>query len=186
MNRQIGYSSVFIGLIVVLMAGCESPYHQDHDALFGGLLGAGAGAVIGHAAGNTAAGAVIGAGVGALTGAAIGAEKDQEEARNRALIEQQMHRQIEAGAASIQEVVAMTHAGIAEPSIINYVQTRGMILFLQPPDLIYLKQQGVSDNVVQAMQTAPRVQPPVVVEQPGPPVVIEGGPYWHRRPYYYY
>ena len=138
----------------------------------------GSGAIIGHAAGNTAAGAVIGAGVGALTGAAIGAEKDQEDARNRAMIEQQLHRQIAAGAASIQEVVSMTHAGVNEGLIINYVQTHGMVIFLQPPDLIYLKQQGVSDNVVQAMQTAPRVQPPVRRRTAAAgPVIIEGGPY---------
>ena len=69
-------------------------------------------AVVGHAMGNTAAGAAIGEGVGALTGAAIGNSQDQAEARNRAIIEQQIGRQL-AGAVRVDDVIAMTRAGVA-------------------------------------------------------------------------
>ena len=36
-------------LTVLLAAGCNSPYHADRGALFGGLLGAGTGAIVGDA-----------------------------------------------------------------------------------------------------------------------------------------
>ena len=49
---------------------------------------------MGHALGNTGAGAAIGAGVGVLSGAAIGAGMDETEARNRALIEAKLGRQV--------------------------------------------------------------------------------------------
>ncbi len=109
-----------LGLVAVMsLAGCQSPPdHAEQGALFGGLLGAGTGAVVGHALGNTGAGAAIGAGVGALSGAAIGAGQDQTEARNRALIEARLGRQV-AGAVTVPDAVAMAHAGIEEGVIIN-------------------------------------------------------------------
>ena len=60
-------------LATLALGGCQSPYHSDRGALFGGLLGAGTGAIIGDAVGDAGAGAAIGAGVGALGGAAVGA-----------------------------------------------------------------------------------------------------------------
>ena len=41
--------------------------------------------------------------LGALTGAAVGSEMDEMEARNRALIEQKMGRQVAAGALTVNE-----------------------------------------------------------------------------------
>ena len=104
---------------VLSASGCAT--HSETGAAVGGLAGAGAGAVVGHALGNTAAGAVIGAGAGALTGAAIGNSQDQAEARNRAIIEQQVGRQM-AGAVRVDDVIAMTKAGVAPELIINHVR----------------------------------------------------------------
>ena len=55
-------------LFSILTSGCQSPYHSDQGALFGGLLGAGTGAAVGSAVGKTGAGAAIGAGVGGAAG----------------------------------------------------------------------------------------------------------------------
>jgi uncharacterized protein YcfJ len=178
-------------LVITVLLGCRSPYRSDQGALFGGLLGAGTGAVVGNAVGNTGAGAAIGAGVGALSGAAVGSELDQIDAKNRAMIAQQLGRQVSANPVSIDDVVNMTRAGVDEELIANHVHTHGVNKILQAQDLIYLQQQGVSKRVISAMQEPPlRQAPPTVIQQgTPPPVIIEecpyGPPYW-GPPYFYY
>ncbi len=170
--------------IVMSTAGCQSPYHADRGALFGGLLGAGTGAIIGDAMGGKAGpGAAIGAGLGVLTGAAIGSELDQVEARNRAMIEQQLGQRVAAGAVRIDQVVTMTQAGVDDELIVNHIRAHGVARPLQTDDLISLQQQGVSTRVIKAMQQPPRPPArPVVVRQAPPPIVVYehsyGPPLW--------
>ncbi len=121
-----------------------------------------------------APGAAIGAGVGALSGAAIGHGMDESEARNRALIEAKLGRQV-AGAATVSDVVAMSRSGIDEGLIINHIHAHGLAAPLQASDVIYLQQQGVSRNVIAVMQTEPvavAVQP-VYAAPPSGTVIIE-------------
>ncbi len=194
MSQPNARSCWVLPLFLLAAVGCSSPHRADKGALLGGLLGAGAGALIGDASGNAGAGAAIGAGLGAVTGAVVGSELDEIEAQNRAQIEAQMGRQIQAGAVSIEDVVMMSQSGVQEDLIINHIRASGMV---QPPntqDLIYLSQQGVSSRVVAAMQEPPRSTPPktvvvretapvVVHEVYGPPVYGYPGPYHHRRHY---
>ena len=166
----------------VMSSGCCSN-NTDRGALTGGLVGAGAGAVAGHAMGSTAAGAAIGAGVGALGGAAIGNSMDQEEARNRALIAQQLGRQVDPGAVSISDVIAMKRANVADELVINHIHAHGMVAPLQTNDLINLPQQGVSSQVIAAMQESPPRQQPEIVEEYPPPCYgprIYIGPRYHH------
>lgn len=159
--------------------GCRSPYYADRGAGVGALAGAGAGAIIGDATGgNASSGALIGAGLGALTGAAVGSEMDQLAAQNRAEIAAQLGRQVQAGAANIQEVVAMTHAGVDPRLIQNYVRTSGVTQPLAANDVIYLHEQGVSTDVIQAMQTPQVANPPLVAGRP--PVIVEE--HYYGRP----
>ena len=72
--------------------------------------------------GNTGAGALVGAGVGVLGGATVGSGIDESEARNRALIEARLGRQLAAGAVSPEDVVAMSRAGVNEEVIINQIR----------------------------------------------------------------
>jgi len=174
--NRIPPSLVILTLLATLSAtGCRSPYRSDQGALFGGLLGAGTGAIIGDAMGNAGAGAAIGAGVGAISGAAIGDELDQIEAQNRAMIEQQLGRQIAAGAVSTGDVVAMTAAGVDDELIVNHVRAHGAAAPLGTDDVIALHQQGVSTRVIKALQEPPsRPVQPVMVGQPvATPVIIE-------------
>jgi hypothetical protein len=191
MDARLARLAVLL-LPLCLCFGCRSPYYADQGALFGGVTGAGVGALVGNAVGNTGAGAVIGAGVGALSGAAVGSGLDEIEARNRAQIEARLGRQVAAGAVTMDDVVAMTKAGVADDLIVNHVRAHGMAAPLAAGDLIFLQQQGVSSNVVQAMQSGPR---PVVVHEvaPPPPVIVEEHyygphPYWgyHHRPHYHH
>ena len=110
----------------LLPVGCRSPYYADRGAGVGALGGAGVGAIVGNAVGNTAGGALIGAGVGALGGAAVGSAIDEAQAQNRAELAAVMGRQVQAGAATIDEVVAMSQQGVDQRLISNYVRTSGM------------------------------------------------------------
>jgi surface antigen len=164
--------------------GCQSPSHAEEGALLGGLGGAGVGALVGNAVGKTGAGAAIGAGVGALSGAAIGNGMDEVEARNRALIEQKIQRRL-AGAVTIEDVLAMRAAGVADDVIITHIRYHGMARELTAQDLIALQQQGLSPAVIRAMQEPPPAQPQTVVVGPPPPVVVDEY-YYYRDPWGYY
>jgi hypothetical protein len=190
------FKPVVLGLLVPCcvigaLSGCRSPYYADQGALAGGLTGAGVGALVGNAVGETAGGAAIGAGIGALTGGAIGGALDDIEARNRAEIAAQLGRPVAQGQATVGEVVAMSRAGVDPRLIVNYVNNSGMAQPVNAQDVIYLTQQGVSPDVIQAMQT-PRVAqvPPRVVAPPPGPVIIEeyhyGPPYYCPPPHYHY
>ena len=184
--------SVFGLAVILAVSGCATTNHAEEGTLLGGLFGAGTGALIGHAVGGSpATGAAIGAGVGALSGAALGAGQDQVEARNRAAIEQQIGRQL-AGAARIDDVLAMTKAGVQPELIMNHVRAHGMVAPLQAAEVIMLQQQGVDPRVIATMQATPSpvVAQPVIVQQAAPPpVIIEGyygRPYYYRHPHRYY
>src|SRR5437763_567521 len=92
---------------VPLVAGCASGSlsKRETGALGGGALGAGAGALIGHATDHTAGGAAIGGALGGLGGAVVGDQvqagdqkldaREQEIARNRAVIEELKRKNLE-------------------------------------------------------------------------------------------
>ena len=118
---------------------------------------------------------------------------DDVEARNRAQIAASMGRPVAPGAATPSEVVAMSRAGVSPQLIVNYVNTSGVAQPLSSQDVIYLTQQGVSPDVIQAMQSPRVAQAPPVVVPAGPPgpVVVEEAvygppcyppPYWGRGP----
>ena len=172
---------------VSLFSGCRSPYRSDRGALFGGLTGAGLGAIVGNQSGNAEAGAAIGAAVGTLTGAVVGDELDRIEAQNRAAIEQKLGRKVRVGAVTNEEIITMSQSGVGESLIVNHIRAHGVVRVPTSGDLITLKQAGVSDNVVAAMQKPPaQAAPPVqVVPVAAPtPVIVEehhyGWPGWHR------
>ena len=92
-----------------------------------------------------------------------------------------MGRQMQ-GAVTPQDVIAMTQAGLSDDVIATHIRANGMAQPLQVNDLIQLRNMGVRDGVINAMQqTPPRVggavQPAAVY--PGyaypaypPPVVV--------------
>jgi hypothetical protein len=140
--------------LLLTTTGCMSPHYADRGALFGGLTGAGVGAIVGDAAGNAGAGAAIGTAVGALTGAAIGDNIDADLARSKAEIEARMGRQMQ-GAVTPQDVIAMTQAGLSDDVIATHIRANGMAQPLQVNDLIGLRNMGVRDAVINAMQQTP-------------------------------
>jgi hypothetical protein len=173
-------------------SGCRSPYYADQGAAFGGLAGAGVGALVGEAASNNPlAGAAIGAGVGAITGAVAGDALDEIEARNRAQIAAQLGREVQPGAATIQEVVAMSQSGVDPRLITSYVRNSGVAKPVSANDIIYLHQQGVASEVIEAMNNPPPAQSaPVRVGSRPAPVIIEehyySDPFWCPPPRFHY
>jgi osmotically inducible lipoprotein OsmB len=171
-------------------AGCTTPNGNPNntgtDALIGGGVGTVAGGLLGAVAHAPVAGALIGGAAGAATGAAVGNSQDridQHQATNAAIAQAQAQAQ----ARLIQpvDVVNMTKSGVDEQNIINQIQTSGCTL-LDPPNLQYLQQNGVSSRVIAVMQ-AVSTRPPGPVVVGGGPVVVGGPPavYVAPPPVYY-
>jgi hypothetical protein len=185
-----------IWLLACAAAGCRSPYYADRGALFGGLTGAGVGALVGEANGNAGAGAVIGSALGAVTGAAVGEGIDADLARSRAEIEARMGRQMQ-GAVSVPDVIAMTQAGLSDDVITTHIRASGVAQPLAVGDLIQLRNMGVRDAVINAMQQTPPRGAQAVATYPvypaGREVIVEHhypayGPVWYGppRPHFHY
>ncbi len=102
------------------LVGCAGMNHAQEGALVGTTIGALAGGIIGHQSGNTGTGAVLGAGAGMLVGALAGDAEDAREERDWAMSEV---RQAEYEPATY------------EPPLTN-------------ADLIYMSQNGLSDDVI--------------------------------------
>lgn len=181
--------AVGVTLTTTVSGGCQTPNYQRNGTILGGLGGAGLGAAIGNKSQNALPGALIGGAIGAIAGNAIGEGVDND----RAAAQQQAYAQGAAtsaarGAVTPQDVIAMSQAGISPEVIATHVRTNGVTQQLQVNDLIYLRNQGVSDSVLQAMQTAPTAQArynatyTAAIPPPPParPVVVE-----HVYPAYY-
>ena len=81
----------------------------------------------------------------------------------------------------VEDVVKLSRAQISEDVVLNYIQNTGTIYSLNPQDIVYLKSQGVSDRVLNAMldqrrrvtevaaQAAPAPAAPAVPNAPGVP-----------------
>lgn len=197
------------GLFLVAIGGCRQFGHTEAGALVGTGLGATAGALIGGQSGHAGGGALIGAAAGAVTGGLAGNAADAREERDAAVAHAQYAQaQASANARALTsgDVVAMTQNGVSDEVIVGSLRTHGCRFSGDPQSIIQLKQSGVSDRVIQAMQSSGTVAvpyatsaPPTVVYTPAPryyapppgPVVYVGpgprywgpGPYWRRHPY---
>ncbi|MCS7046338.1 MAG: glycine zipper domain-containing protein [Gemmataceae bacterium] len=151
--------------------------HTERGALLGGGFGALAGTVLGGMSGNPGAGAAIGAGTGALIGGLAGHEEDRREQR---LAAAQARNQM-----SLNDVVQLAQRNVSDQIIINQINSSGSVFNLTSQDVIYLRDQGVSERVIAHMQSARRpvyvdgrwVYPAgsVVLVEPPPPVSVGVG-----------
>lgn len=196
-----------VGILGLLSSGCQNMNNTQSGAVVGTGLGAVTGAIVGEAAGgHPGVGALIGAATGAAAGGLVGNAEDAKQERDAAVAQAQYAQaqsQALANAITESDVVTMARSGVGDNVIINSLRTRGCRWDGTPDTVIRLKQQGVSDQVISAMQSiglrpAPAVgavpPPPGYYYPPPPPaaggVVVVGpgyyGPrYWGPRPYYY-
>jgi Glycine zipper len=162
-------------LPVLLMAGCDSLSHTENGALAGGAIGAGTGALIGNMTGHAGGGALIGAGVGALSGGLIGHAADKSEQKAAAQAGHPL---------GMVDVVQMAQQHVSDDLIISDIRSTASVFQLSAQDTIWLKQNGVSDRVVQEMMATAYRYPRraysavpadgVYVVEPAPPPVAVG------------
>lgn len=171
---------------LMLLSGCATANHTANDAAVGTGLGALAGGIIGHQSGHTAGGAIVGAAAGALAGGLIGNAEDAREERDAAVARAHFAEQARSGLTN-SDLIRMAQSGLGEDVIITSVQTRGGHFDLSPDGMIQLKQSGVSDRVIQAVQQSGSIQPAsaVVAGPPAGGVYVAPGPLYATPPYGY-
>lgn len=128
--------------------GCaENQTRIAEGAGIGGVLGAAAGSIIGYQTHDTMTGALIGGAVGAAGGAAIGAQipKTPPVAQTNPTV-------AAVAQVSIKQIVDWTRDGISGDIIIQRIQSTHSVYVLTNDDLDYLRKQGVSQRVIEAMQ----------------------------------
>ena len=146
--------NLFIVLVVVIgFAGCaENKTRIGEGAGIGGLLGAGAGAIIGHQSGHGVEGALIGGAIGATSGAvgaaggaAVGSQIEKQPAYDPRVPEPSTK-------VTLDRIVNWTKQGDSSDEIINRIKSSKASFALTADDLKYLREQGVSQRVIDAMQ----------------------------------
>jgi uncharacterized protein YcfJ len=132
---------LYIALVVSLfvVSGCASMSEgSKKGAATGGLLGATAGAIIGHQSGSGIEGAAIGAAGGALAGAMIG-DKMENARRNNP------------NHFAITEIVEYAQKGVPDDVIIQQIDRTQSKYYLTTETIVYLKNNNVSDKVINYM-----------------------------------
>ncbi len=174
--------------LLLLCCGCSTMSNTEAGAVTGGALGAGVGALAGAAVRAPVAGALIGGAVGALAGGAAGNAEDRREDR---AIRQAAAAQAAAvpppPTPSPEEVANMVRSGLGDTVVINAIRQSPGPYVLASNQIVWLKQQGVSDVVISEMQAHgpqqvvyPGPRPVIIYEQP-PPVRFGFGYSYGRR-----
>jgi hypothetical protein len=115
--------------------------------------------------------------------AALGTSLEDIDARNRADIAERLGRPVAPGPATPAEVVAMTHAGVEPRFIICYINRSTIVTPVSAQDVIFMHDQGVNEQVIQAMLTPGSANSRSEIARAMPPrVLILTDPWW---PYYY-
>lgn len=147
--KQIAYLSV-LSIIFLSLAGCaENKTRIGEGTAIGGILGAAAGGIIGHQTGDDGAGVLIGGAIGAAGGAAVGAQipKEQPQARYSQPV-------VPINQVTMQQIVDWSAQGLPGDEIISRIRTTHSSYALTPEDISYLRRNGVSQRVIEAMQQA--------------------------------
>lgn len=131
---------------VILTLGCQGTQTRAvKGGLIGGVIGAAAGGIIGHQSGHGNEGAAIGAAAGVFTGAIAGSQinKPGQAAQGAIANPSQM---------SVQEIALLAKQGVHESVIIDRIYLTNSKFNLTAEDVSYLKQEGVSQKVIEVMQ----------------------------------
>ena len=129
--------------------------------------------LVGADQGKTLEGAAIGAAAGGSLGGLLGNQVDRAEAQDQA-VRQANYDVAMNRAVSPQDVVQMVASGLSDTVITEHVRSYGVTQSLNVNDLVYLKQQGVSDAVINTMQQART--PNMAAYPPGPAGSTTKGP----------
>ena len=187
--RSLKISSIAaLVLVLVCSAAAQAqliPYNPrvERGATVGGVAGAIIGGVIGHQNDETPEGAIIGGAVGAVTGGIIGHAQNQREAEMRAAQQRtyqassrphpnyyqqrQQHTYYQnrpvRQPVGVAEIVAMTRRGFPDRLIIQHIQLNGVRSAPTTEELMRMYDDGVSTEVIDAMQQYSAAQEGTVV-----------------------
>jgi outer membrane protein with glycine zipper len=159
--------------LLALTSGCAAGRNTTAGTAIGTGLGALTGAAIGNQTGHAGGGALIGAATGALAGGLIGNAEDARDERDAAIAQSRYERAVQqanAQAMNNSDLVLMTQSGVSDDVIITAVNTRGGHFDLSPGAIVQLKNSGVSDRVILAVQSARTAVPPLIL--PGSPTYL--------------
>ena len=132
---------VALSSALLILAGCDSMGPKTTTgAVAGGLIGATAGGIIGYQSHSGLAGAAIGATAGAIGGGLIGNSMDKKDANavNPYFI-------------PVTKIVEMVSGGTPDSIIISEIQRTHSVYSLSSEAITYLKNNKVSDQVIDYM-----------------------------------
>ncbi|MFA5250592.1 MAG: glycine zipper domain-containing protein, partial [Parachlamydiales bacterium] len=116
-------------------------------ALAGTALGAGVGGIVGGGKG-----ALIGGAVGAISGGLVGAALDEQDRKVMERSSPQTVSRMDHGEPlTISDVIKLSQGGVADETIINYIQNSGSKYNLSQAQVRRLQQGGVSQRVINFM-----------------------------------
>ncbi len=202
MNGKIGWI-VLMALLVGPQLAEAQWSASEKGTLLGAVAGGGAGAAIGKKNGNPIVGAVVGSLGGAIVGNVIGDRVEQRRSAETYYQPQYQQPQYQQPqyqqpqyvyrnpGVTLDQVIQLTRSGVGDDLIISHVQQNGFQQTLTTNDLILLKNQGVSDRVIFALQrpTTYTAAAPVYTAPPvryAPPVTVVEEVRFVPAPTYYY
>ena len=157
---RVAASLVLIAVVTGTQVGCETK--AQTGALIGGAGGAGIGAAIGSGSANAGKGALIGGAVGTVGGYIVGNEMDKKDAREREASYRSPNYGYPTATASkvakvtVSDVVAWTRSNVKDEIIIDRIERSDVIFNITAADENYLRDSGVSEEVVRAMKDTAR------------------------------
>jgi len=176
--------------MVLALSGCVTPSGQPDNTATGALSGGAVGAIIGSAvARNPGVGAAIGAATGVIAGGLIGHGFDQaQQARLQAAAPQTWQRVAQGQPLAIEDVKALSRAGLSDKLIISQIHNTGTIYYLGTADIIALKNAGISEAVIDFMINTPSraLAPPTAATVVSVPVATVVAPVVVMPGYYPY
>ena len=145
-------SSLLPTLILPLFIGCAGFGNTNTatETTTGAVIGGITGGLIGDHNDDPLAGAIIGTTAGALLGNATGQANNRIDAEIAASEQDYQER-----AVTINQILAMTQAGVDDAVIISRIETNGPAQTLTTDDIIFLSKSQVAATVISAYQTPP-------------------------------
>ncbi len=138
------YLCLLLFLFLAVNSGCQTNKTRVAEgAGIGGVVGAIAGGVIGHQSGHGVEGTVIGGALGAGSGAIVGSQIKKPTQEDLATANSQL---------SMKEIVSLTKNGASSDEIIAKIKSTNSKYSLTSEDIGYLRKEGVSQRVIEAMQ----------------------------------
>ena len=156
--KSFVYAFLVLGIVYVGCGCAENKTRIGEGTGIGGLLGAAAGGIIGHQSGHGWEGALIGGAAGAAGGALVGSQIDKPQSQAAPAAGQPVNTTTTAvsqtTALTMQQIVDMAKKGSTSDQIIAQIQATHSTYVLTAEDVSYLQSNGVSQRVIESMQTA--------------------------------